>query len=199
MEKYINKMLEYIDYPNGFYIEAGANNGVDQSYTFELEKKGWHGVLIEPSINAFNECLKNRNEDNYFYNCALVDSEDISTVEGDFNGSMLSSIGGVRLDSDLRIKANARTLNSIMDEIKPGKIDLLVLDVEGHELEVLNGFDMIRYKPTYIIIEIYNHIADKIWEVMVYCNYKLIANLTGFKKSTHPQWDGKCNDYLFTL
>ena len=44
-------MIDPYDYlgPNGFYIEAGANNGVAQSNTLELEKRGWSGLLIEPN------------------------------------------------------------------------------------------------------------------------------------------------------
>ena len=52
------KLLQYINYKNGFYIECGANDGVDQSNTWHFEKfKNWHGILIEahPEIA---ECYK---------------------------------------------------------------------------------------------------------------------------------------------
>ena len=32
------KMLNYINYENGYYIECGANDGVNQSNTWYLEK-----------------------------------------------------------------------------------------------------------------------------------------------------------------
>jgi hypothetical protein len=32
------KLLQYINYNNGFYIECGANDGVDQSNTWHFEK-----------------------------------------------------------------------------------------------------------------------------------------------------------------
>jgi hypothetical protein len=42
------KLLKYINYKNGFYIEYGANDGVDQSNRWYYEKfKNWHGILIE--------------------------------------------------------------------------------------------------------------------------------------------------------
>ena len=47
---YIDDKLEkYLDFRNGFFVEAGAYDGVDQSNTYYLEKeKGWNGILIEP-------------------------------------------------------------------------------------------------------------------------------------------------------
>ena len=43
------KMLKYINYRNGYYIECGANDGVNQSNTWYYEKcLDWKGILIEP-------------------------------------------------------------------------------------------------------------------------------------------------------
>ena len=46
----IDKKIEnYLNYDNGFYVELGANDGIQQSNTFFFEKyRGWKGVLIEP-------------------------------------------------------------------------------------------------------------------------------------------------------
>ena len=44
-------LLKYLNYENGFFIEAGANDGVVQSNTFYFEKElNWTGLLIEPII-----------------------------------------------------------------------------------------------------------------------------------------------------
>ena len=48
------KMLDYINFSNGFFIECGANDGVNQSNTWYFEKYlNWHGILIEPLKNKF--------------------------------------------------------------------------------------------------------------------------------------------------
>lgn len=66
------KMLDYINYKNGFYIECGANDGVNQSTTWYFERTlQWKGLLIEPIQSVFTELKKNRNKKNYFYNTAL--------------------------------------------------------------------------------------------------------------------------------
>ena len=44
----LDKQLEkYVDYDNGFYVELGANDGVNQSNTLYFEmKRNWKGVLV---------------------------------------------------------------------------------------------------------------------------------------------------------
>jgi len=197
MQFYVNNLLKYIDLQTGFYIEVGANDGIDQSYTYELEKMGWKGLLIEPSRKAFKNCIINRSEENEFYNCALVGYEGITAIRGDFDGHPMSSIGGKRLNRKEQIIVPARTLNSILGELEIEKIDLFSLDVEGFEAEVLRGFDLKKYKPKFIVIEINSVVADEVGELLR--DYKIVTNLTGYNKEQYPQWDGTHNDYLYEL
>ena len=60
------KMLKYINYKEGFYIEIGAHDGIKNSNTFFYEKyKNWSGILIEPS-DYFELLKKNRSKNNKF-------------------------------------------------------------------------------------------------------------------------------------
>jgi len=197
MEHYVEEFLKYIDSQTGFYIEVGANDGISQSYTHELEKIGWRGLLIEPSRVAFKNCIINRSNENEFYNCALVAHDGITAIKGDFDGHPMSSIGGKRLGRERQVIVPARTLNSILEELEIDKIDLLSLDVEGYEAEALKGFDLKKYKPKLIVIEINFTVADKIEELLR--DYKIVTNLTGYNKEQYPQWDGTHNDYLYEL
>ena len=197
MEHYVKNMLKYIDYPNGFFIEAGANDGIAQSYTYELEKNGWRGILIEPSLDVFENCMLNRSSENSFYNCALVAYEGLTGIKGDFDGHLMASIDGKRLEREWQVIVPARTLNSILEELRIHKIDLFSLDVEGYELEVLKGFNIMKYRPKFIIIEIYDYLAEDIQKLMDDSGYELIECLTGYNKKDYPNWDGTHNDYLF--
>lgn len=199
MEWFINNMLKYVTETTGIYVEVGANDGITQSYTYELEKLGWHGILIEPSKVAFDMCARDR-PNNKLFNCALVASEDKKEISGDFYGSFLASVGGERLNARDNVKGEiysvpSRTLNSILEELKIENINLFSLDVEGYELEVLKGFDINKYKPKYVIIEVYDKIKDDIFNLM--SDYVILDNLTGFNHKEFPSWDGTCNDYLF--
>jgi FkbM family methyltransferase len=200
MEHYINNLLSFLDIKNGFYIEAGANNGIFQSYTYELEKNGWKGILIEPSIVSYNECLKNRKSDNIFFNCALVSDDNIKKISGDFNsGSLMSSVNGNRLKNNQLIEVSATTISSILKQCNISDIDLFSLDVEGYEIDVLNGLDFNIYKPKYFVIEIYLNEYDLIYKLLNDNGYKMITNLTNYNKIEYPKWDGLHNDYLFKL
>lgn len=196
MEKYIEKLLEIIDYNGGFYIECGANDGITQSYTYELEKRDWTGILIEPSITAFNKCINNRSKANLFYNCALV-SDNKTEIVGDFDGSCMSSVNGERLDRNSTVTVKCRTLTSILDELTEINIDLFSLDVEGYELEVLKGLDFSKYSPKYLLIEIYSKDYNEIFNYLQNNKYEFVLSTTNFNKIDDPHWDGTHNDYLF--
>ena len=66
------KMLDYINFQNGFYIEMGAHDGIINSNTYYYEKKlNWKGVLIEPS-KFFYDLKNNRSSKNFFYQTICV-------------------------------------------------------------------------------------------------------------------------------
>ena len=45
---------------DGFFIEAGAHDGVEASNTLYLEKKmGWKGLLVEPNPDTFAGIIYN--------------------------------------------------------------------------------------------------------------------------------------------
>ena len=173
LNKLDQKLLQWVDYKNGFFIELGANDGFSQSNTKHLELfNGWQGILIEPTPSKFQELKRNRKKRNYFFNCACVSFEypeptidliysDLMTValqgENDLaNRENHAKNGQIFLGDEVtyRFTSQARTLQSILDEVnRPDLIDLLSLDVEGSELEVLKGIDFEKTKLRYILIE----------------------------------------------
>jgi len=195
------KILEYLNFDDGFFIECGANDGISQSNTYKLENdKNWRGILIEPSPTSYSSCVKNRSGDNIILNCALVsDDYSFDTIRGDFDGNLMSSVYGVRRNNSRLIEVKASTLTSILDGCDIDVIDFFSLDVEGYELEILKGLDFRKYKPIYILIEVYEKDKQKINEFMLSKNYELICNLSGFNHSDNPHWDGTHNDYLYKL
>jgi hypothetical protein len=51
------------------------------------------------------------------------------------------------------IDVPTRTLDQILIDAGAQNIDFISIDVEGHELEVLDGFDLKRWRPRLILIE----------------------------------------------
>ena len=184
---------------NGFFIELGANDGVTQSNTAFFEKsRGWTGILIEPSIMGYELCLKNRpNSICFNYACVSNDYKE-DFVYGDFEqNSLMASIHGERCGSNILTRVKAVTLEHVLDSHNISNIDFLSLDTEGYELNILKGVNIDKYRPNYMLIEIYKKDYNNIILFLKEKNYSLISNFTNYNLITNPHWDGTHNDYLF--
>jgi FkbM family methyltransferase len=186
--------------PSGYFVELGAIDEVRQSNTFKLQRHfGWSGLLIEPSPRRFVECVANRAFGNrpevrcaacvpFDFEDRFVEIEDadlMSVAKGlavtDQQAVDHADLGRRFLaDSALRHSygALARTLTSLLDEVKaPLAFDLLSLDVEGNELAVLQGLDLQRYKPEWILVETR---GPEIAECLSRAGYQLHSKLTDY-------------------
>ena len=194
---------------NGIYIELGAYDGIQQSNTkFFEDNRNWTGILIEPSQKRYNSCLINRPK-SLCFNYACVENNDIKLVKGDWN-HLMSSVNGKRnnVNSNLLTEAKAKTLENILDECKDyfktnldknleTDIDFISIDTEGYEYNVLCGLNLEKYKPKYLLIEIYKIDYDKIINYLYQHNYKLHSNFSNYNLDNNRRWDGTHNDYLF--
>ena len=82
----------------------------------------------------------------------------MSLVKGAFDSEQVEAervaIAGRKLGfTPYKIKVPARTLTSILDEANVSKIDFFSLDVEGFELNALQGLDFEKYRPEFMLIE----------------------------------------------
>jgi FkbM family methyltransferase len=195
------KLLKYMDYQNGFYIDCGANDGVNQSTTWYFEKYlNWKGILIEPITDVYDELKKNRSHKNYFYNYALVSSDyKKDHINFIFNkNDSLQAKSKPKEDFNLKkneniISVRCTTLKKILNKSKvPKLIDLFSLDTEGSELDVLKGinFNLIKFK--YILIE--TEFPMKINEYLNKRGYYFVKRLSNYKFKKKP----KFGDYLYS-
>ena len=195
------RIQKYFDYQSGFYVEIGANNGIEQSNTFFLEKeKNWNGVLIEPILHKYLECKKNRSNKNKFFCFACVSNDfkenfvrllysNLMTIPLNLENDIKNPIDHASQSNIIRKKSNdseieviefiakPRTMTSILDESKaPFLIDFFSLDVEGAEIEVLKGIDFSLYNFKYILIETRN--VENITNYLEGKNYNLTEKLS---------------------
>lgn len=151
---------------SGFFIEAGAFDGVSMSVTHALEAMGWRGVLVEPIRAKADACRTNRPGSRVVWS-ALGDTNgeaDFVLLDDQYGGAMSYLADSKEHEKMLSVVERTRrtervpvvTLNEILKD-HAGPIDLLSLDVEGSELSALRGIDLERYRPRLILVEEENH------------------------------------------
>jgi FkbM family methyltransferase len=186
---------------NGFYVEAGANNGVTQSNTSYFQVfYNWHGLLIEPIKEQFEQIFHHRpaNAKNYIINAALVASDypgDTITMYNTWQNNSLMSVVADSQATEKLARLNgehfkeeqvpARSFNAIADKLNSivgvaipnNNIDLFVLDVEGYELNALKGIDLNRFNVHYFLVEELQE-TDDIQNYLAQYGYKRIEKLS---------------------
>jgi FkbM family methyltransferase len=166
------KLARHLDFDWGFFVEAGANDGYDQSNTYWLERgRGWRGVLVEPMAELSREAARERPGSRVF-TCALVAEDHPGATVTLRYGGLMTTVAGfreseqsdrewvadahrlVQEEPEHEFTVPARTLSSVLDEARAPEIDLLSLDVEGFEPQVLAGLDLDRHAPRFMLVEI---------------------------------------------
>jgi len=162
-------------FPNnhiGIYVDVGCYHPIKYSNTWALYKKGWRGVNIDIDdikIELFN--MVRGNDINI--ECAV--SNKSGTVKY-YRAGLFSQINSINPDQisemgDYMVKeVETKTLTSILDatKFKDQKIDLLSVDVEGHDYEVITSLDFARYNPSLIVVESFASTLEKVEKTEVY-------------------------------
>jgi FkbM family methyltransferase len=164
---------------SGYFVEVGANDPFERSQTWHLEQLGWTGVLIEPQPDLTAQLVKSRKA--LVFAAACSAPGDAGRMMSLHVAGPLSSLDRERMAPGAApqavISVPVRTLDDILTEANaPSPIDLLSVDVEGHELEVMKGFDFARWRPRLIMME--DHVGGlaKHWYVQS-CGYRLIRRV----------------------
>jgi FkbM family methyltransferase len=171
-----HQLERYLPHRNGFFVEAGGNDGYTQSNTYAFEcRHGWHGVLIEPVPELARACALERPGARVIRAALVAQDFGAPEVSLRFGGLMTVVVGGRDADDKWveaahavgqeepphELRAPARTLSSILDEVRAPEIDLLSLDVEGYEEQALAGLDFERHAPRFVLVEMRDTEADR--------------------------------------
>ena len=131
-----------------------------KQYLLPGETLGWTGIGID-ALDDFAAGWKEKRPASKFFSY-LVTKESGGT--GTFYkapGKGLSSTNpdlaaGKNFGANLQLielEIPRITLNDLLDREGVEKIDLLSMDIEGHEPEALAGFDIERFRPELVVIE----------------------------------------------
>lgn len=153
---------------DGLFVEVGAFDGITFSNSSCLAQAGWSGMLIEP-IPQFAERCRRRYRGNERIQIveAAVGAEN-STVEISVGGPFTSTSDQVTrryaslewskawVVGSTTLSVRQLTLDEILctANIAGKPIDVLIVDVEGAETVVFQGFSIDRWRPKIIIAEL---------------------------------------------
>jgi FkbM family methyltransferase len=156
--------------PTGYFIEVGAFDGYEFSVTYSLECLGWTGLLVEGIPERAQACRERRQHAKVVHSalgrrgCSATTQ---FTVVADRYGGMLS-FNTTTQETRKRFVASQTPSRSVtvpqapLDDLLEqdpnlaafgNQIDLASIDVEGGELDVLDGFDLSRWRPKVILLE----------------------------------------------
>lgn len=141
---------------NGYFIDLAANDAVELSNTYALERHyEWQGLCIEPNPA-------------YWYNLTFRECQTIGAVVGQermeqvyfrFDAGDHGGIAGPGFDNGKRWQKSSRktytvTLQEVLERTNaPLEIDYLSLDVEGAEAFILKNFPLQQYHIKLITAE----------------------------------------------
>ena len=155
------------DQRDGFFVDVGCYDYKDLSTTYYLEKHlGWSGIGVDAN-DAMRAGYEKHRPRTKFENYAVTDNsglelsfflnvggEGVSSLSRSWIENSIHSFFGPDVEPMIReVKVPAITLDDLLEKNGVEKIDFLSMDIEGHELTALAGFDIERFSPELVCIE----------------------------------------------
>lgn len=167
-EEYLpNGVAEFVDsvLPHfGYAVDVGASDGLFLSNSKVLEDKGWIVLCVEPNPDLVEPGRRNRKlwveaacgrHNQNFNEFTIVGRYPYASVSGfhvDEADPCLFPQGWYG-KSVRTVNVRMITLDFLLENSGFPRLDFLTIDTEGHELEVLAGLDLHRWKPQLIVAE----------------------------------------------
>ena len=177
---------------DGFFLDIGADDGLDRNNTRVFEEAGWTGICIEPSPSRFPALAGNRSCE--CLNVAIASSPgDVEFLDITGWGKGLSGIVRhydarhlERIERETRsnpltaskalVRVPAVTLGSILQARGRTRVDYCSIDVEGSELDVLASVDLRAVTIKVITVED-NYGNPAIGRALSAHGYRLVTTL----------------------
>jgi FkbM family methyltransferase len=175
-EFYEKDLHKYLNLKEGVFVDVGAHIG---KYTVALGNKiGKSGIIIsiEPETENFNLLKKNvalnKLTNVHLQNVACAGQEGEATLYVHKDRPTLHSFYLNRGPSQIKVKTVK--LDTIIQDLKINRVDLLKIDVEGAEIDVIKGSsDTLKKHHPRIVFEVFDsENLKKIEEVL--CNFDYI-------------------------
>jgi len=152
------------DQKTGFFLDVGALDGIHFSNSYAFERAGWQGVCVEACPTYHKKLCVNRPKTI----CENYAISDVNENQKIFYASSLGSFSSISPKFVTFFKQrfakykpkweeillDYRTIDSVLEKNKVSHVDFVSLDIEGTEYEALSKFDIKKYQPRVLCVEI---------------------------------------------
>ncbi len=168
------------DKRGGFFLDVGANDYKVTSNTFYLEDKlQWSGIAIEPQKEFEAGYLKFRPHTKFFpFFVADVSNQRAKMYVLEKNSQIASGARGFTEQQGKKaqeVDVTTITLNDLLDSEKVQRIDFMSMDIETWEPKALAGFDIDRFKPQLVCIEVHDEVRQQIIDYFARHRYVVVG------------------------
>ncbi len=145
---------------HGSFLDVGAANATARSTTYYLENhRAWSGIAIDALSEYAADYAKVRPRTRFFSYIVTDHSGTRQKFYRVHAAPSLSSTSEAREWDGVKLPAKARnvptiTLDELLAREQVARIDFLSMDIEGGEAMALAGFDIERYRPELVCIEV---------------------------------------------
>ena len=151
----------------GKFVDLGCFHPTRHNNTFELYKKGWRGINVDlnpftielfnffrPKDININTAISNKNEEVELYYINEFNTQ--NTLDKN-HLEFLKSHHNVSQKQIIKKKIYTEKLENILKKYNFKQIDFLNIDIEGHELKILENFDFENIYVKTICVEMIDH------------------------------------------
>jgi FkbM family methyltransferase len=187
------------DRRDGFFLDVGAFHWKKYSTTYYLEKHlGWSGIAVDALERFAPGYAKNRPGTRFFHHIVTDHSGTMETlyvagpVSSTTKGHAAEVVRSYGKDDEKADEFEEKglpqelvptiTLNDLLDQNGVSNIDFLSMDIEQGEPSALAGFDIDRFKPELVCIEVTQSVRDQIVDYFERHDYERIDKYLAYDK-----------------
>lgn len=164
---------------HGFYVDVGAHHPLKLSNTALLHLRGWDGINVEPREDAIEEFEQHRPRA-LNLRAAVHNELDVVTLHK-FRGGRIDTVLADRAEMLARNKdvageekVPAMSMNQLFERHVPAgvTVNYLTVDIEGYDEEAVLAFDLDRYRPDVVCVELHRYDVMALGENPVVRHFK---------------------------
>jgi FkbM family methyltransferase len=168
------------DRKDGFFVDVGANHYRITSNTYYLETAlNWSGIAIEPLREFEADYVKYRPRTRFRPFFVSDTSNEQAKMYVLSKNTLISSANRSFTEQHGQqaeeVSVPTITLDDLLDAERVQRIDFLSMDIELWEPKALAGFDIERFKPQLVCIEIHLEVRQQILDYFARHGYVVVG------------------------